>query len=214
MRATWIGANLVAIMFGVALAMLVFPDAMAGRNPTGQFGWHLVGFSSVVSLPIAAVQSFLLAFTDLLAVRPRGRLFVMWFIATSIGVMLVPLPLWWVDVEVLIMLPHLFVVYIAGGILFLALLQYLVLRLLACGTAYWILATTLGAVLGGIVGSTVIYSAMLVFIWLFGGLAFLGGSDDSILLLIFDRPEFVWAVSTVTGMTVGQSALLPLRPNS
>lgn len=148
----WAIVSGAATAAGAVLAILVFPEAGFARNPTGMFGWHLVGFASLVGGSLAIGQWFVLR--RIPAVRTAGRPVVtaLWIPLTTIGIIATVLPLWSVDAMVLTIVPLAVVVPVMPGIVFLGAAQWSILYLLTGANSNWILATIAGATLGTIVG--------------------------------------------------------------
>ena len=139
-------------MAGAGAAVVFFPGAAFGQNPTGDFGWHLVGFAVLVGVFFALGQwSILRRFSDrYLEINPL--LLGLWIPASTVAIMAMLLPLWWVTGGFFFWAPWLMVERMFPGILVLAILQWLLLwRMTAIGPK-WIVLTILGSSLGAILG--------------------------------------------------------------
>ncbi len=148
----WAWAGGLGALFGAGAAVLIFPGAGMMKNPTGEFGWHLVGFALLVGLGFALGQWVVLR---RLAARYLGAtpvVLALWIPASALSVVAMLLPLWWVPGGLLFLVPFLLIPRMLPGILALAVLQWLILRRLTPAGAKWVSATILGAGLGAIAG--------------------------------------------------------------
>lgn len=137
---------------GALAAVLLFPHAAFGRNPTGQFGWHLVGFAFLVGFVFALGQWTLLKKLSDRYLETKSPLTLLWLPASTAAIMAMLMPLWWVPGEALIWAPWLLPIYMFPGILALALLQSLVVNLLTGAGLRLFLRTLLGGVVGVLLG--------------------------------------------------------------
>ena len=193
----WIVASGGGGFLGAALAVGLFPKAGWGQNPTGQFGWHLLGFALTVGLPFALAQS--LALGHLLRGRGGAVVRLLWLPLTTAGIAGMIMPLWWYDAGMLMWFPWLVARAMLPGILFMAIAQGLVMQnVLGIGLS-WTLWTVGGAVGGAVAG--LIAPAFLV------GLLFMVASfpieiADSIPI------EPLWALGFGATLGLAQGLLL------
>ena len=94
-KAWWIGISGLGALVGATIAVALFPGAAFGENPTGEFGWHLVGFGLSIGLSFALAQWLVLrgALADKLAIG--ALLTAQWLVFSSVGIVALLLPLWW-----------------------------------------------------------------------------------------------------------------------
>ena len=152
LRLLWTGAGGLALACGAMLAVTFVPGARFGINPTGHFGWHLIGFAALVGAPLAVVQFLLLL--GLFPPRgfPRLLLAVLWIPVTCGSVVAMLLPMWWWAADTFVAMPLSVVMPPLPGAALLGLTQALLLRGLAGSHGYWIVSTIIGAALGCVVG--------------------------------------------------------------
>jgi hypothetical protein len=148
----WIGGSAIGALVGAWLALTLFPSAAFARNPTGQFGWNLVGFALSIGIPLAISQW--LALRCILRYREAAHslFLVLWIPATSIGIALMILPLWWWNAEQFALMPWLVAFPMLPGMISLGLAQWLLLYRLISGRFIWALLTIMGAAIGSILG--------------------------------------------------------------
>ncbi len=148
------------------------------------FGWNLVGFASLVGASLAVGQWLVLRRIPAAHAARRPGVAALWVPATTIGIMAMVLPLWYIDAVVLTFVPFAVVVPMTPGMVFLGAVQWSILFLLTGANANWILVTIVGATLGAIVGL--------------------------VLGMVFPLPiEPVWAGITGLGLGVLQGMQLP-----
>jgi hypothetical protein len=150
--ALWVGASAVGALAGAQLALLLFPDAAFGRNPVGQFSWHLIGFALCMGFPVAGLQWLALRHLLRKCEPSRRSSLILWIPATSIGIALTILPLWWWDAVVFAFLPVVVLVPMLPGMICLGLIQRLLLEGLILTRYSWTIATIVGGTIGSIVG--------------------------------------------------------------
>ena len=179
----WIIASTIGAGIGASQAMQRFPEAGFAQNPTGQFGWYLVGFSLTVGLAIAIAQWLVLA--AFMRSRPlRGAfVLVLWIPFTSIGVAAMMLPLWWWNASTLTAMPWIAPVPLLPGAVLLAVMQKLLLGEWAGEGYQWVARSLIGLVIGTLVG---LVAAM--------------NNPDTI--------ETVWATTTIFIMSIAQGSIL------
>jgi len=155
----WSAASALGAALGAVAALALFPDAAFARNPTGQFGLHLVGFALTIGIALGLAQWLVLHYTPWPPPRHSLRSLGLWIPATGLGVALMVMPLWWLDAEVLgfiVFAPVEVVVHMVGpmlpGIALLALMQWALLRDHGLGDTGWITRTLIGGILGVTVG--------------------------------------------------------------
>lgn len=147
-RWLWAVGSGLALMLGGVVAVTVYPQAGFARNPTGTFGWHLVGFAAIVAATLALAQWLLV--TALL--RRRCAALVAWIPLTMGGVIALMLPLWWYDASLFMFMPWAVLLATLPGFALLAVLQNLVLRAAVGAGWRWSLFTLLGGVIGSVAG--------------------------------------------------------------
>ncbi|MDH3413814.1 MAG: hypothetical protein OEM98_15190, partial [Gammaproteobacteria bacterium] len=157
----WIIGSGIGAGVGASLALALFPSAAFGRNPTGQFGWHLVGFALTVGISFSIMQWLLLRNVLRCLKTANISLLILWIPVTSIGVTFMMLPLWWWDAAIFVFAPHLIVFLMLPGMLFLGLGQWFVLYRVIAARFVWVLRTVLGAAAGAVIG---LYFGIAVFI--------------------------------------------------
>lgn len=152
LRRQWSLASGIGAMMGSGAALIVFPGAAFMQNPTGEFGWHLVGFAFLVGLCFSLGQWIVLNRFTKQYLDSKPFLVGLWIPASTLAVMAMLLPLWWVPGGFLIWAPWLLAQKMFPGILALAILQWLILMRLMTAGPKWILVTILGSVVGGTLG--------------------------------------------------------------
>ena len=193
LRREWALASGIGAILGAGAAVLVFPGAAMMQNPTGEFGWHLVGFAFLVGLGFALGQWVVLKRLTTQYLDPAPFVVGLWIPASTVTLMAMLLPLWWVPGGYLIMMPWLLAHKMLPGILALAILQWLILRRLMPAGPKWILVTVLGAVVGATLG---IWWVVVLFPFLF-----VPGLEQEIEAIGNATFEMGWAF--VTGGTIG-----------
>lgn len=122
-RWIWISSSGIGVLAGASLALFLFPEAAFAVNPTGHFGWHLVGFALSISIPFGLSQWIALRYL----LRNRTVSVIssldLWLPVTAIGIALMILPLWWWDAVVFLYAPWVVVMPMLPGICVLALSQ-------------------------------------------------------------------------------------------
>lgn len=179
----WVVASTVGAFIGSSQAVQRYPEAGFAENPTGHFGWYLVGFSLTVGLAIAIAQWLVLA-AFMRSCPLRGVLvLVFWIPCTSIGIAAMMLPLWWWDASTLTGAPWIAPVPLLPGVVLLAFMQKLLLGAWAGEGHQWVARSLVGLVIGTLFG-----------------LAF-AMSDPNTL-------ETVWATITIFFMSIAQGSIL------
>lgn len=148
----WITGSGVASLIGSIFAVITFPDAKFGINPTGQFGWHLVGFAFSIGLPLSIVQWCVLRQVPVDRDSIDTLLLYLWIPITSIAVTGMILPLWWVDAEVLFIVPWTVVYPMIPGMVALGFFQWGILHQVFGARFRWVPLTIMGAAIGAMVG--------------------------------------------------------------
>lgn len=148
----WIGGTGIGALAGARLALALFPSAAFARNPTGQFGWNLVGFALAVGIPLATAQWLVLRHVLRYREAASSSFLVLWIPATSVGIALMILPLWWWEAQAFFFLPWLVAFPMLPGMVFLGLAQWFLLYRIISGRFTWALLTILGAGIGSILG--------------------------------------------------------------
>lgn len=173
-----------AAAIGALIADFVFPEAGFAQNPTALFGWHLVGFASIVGISLAVGQWLILQKTYGKNGFASAIKIAFWLPVTTTGIVAMVFPLWYLDAVVLSFMPIVVVVPMMPGIVLLGVAQWVVLYSLIQAKNTWILMTIAGATLGAVVGL--------------------------ILALFLPLPvEATWAGVTGLGIGVFQGTLLP-----
>lgn len=152
LRRHWALASGIGAVLGAGAAVLVFPGAAVMQNPTGEFGWHLVGFAFLVGLGFALGQWVVLTKLTAQHLGSNPSLVRLWIPASTVAIMAMLLPLWWVPAGFLLWFPWLIAQKILPGILALAILQWLILMRLMSAGPKWIFVTVLGSVVGATLG--------------------------------------------------------------
>jgi hypothetical protein len=151
-RSVWILASAAGALVGAMVAMGFFPDAGFARNPTGHFGWNLVGFALSIGLPLGTGQALALRYL----LRGRGVVrkahLALWVLITGIAIGVMIFPLWSWYAMTFVAMPPLVAVPMLPGAVCLAVSQWLLLRRLIPVRAAWIYLTVAGAFGGGIAG--------------------------------------------------------------
>jgi hypothetical protein len=151
-KAWWIGISGLGALIGATTAVALFPDAAFGENPTGQFGWHLVGFALSIGSCFALGQWMLLQ-KALANRRTMGvSLSVSWLIVSTAGIVTILFPLWWLRWGQVLLAPHWTVSLMFPGSLVLGIGQRLVLGRFGESTNRYILLTCFGVAIGGYLG--------------------------------------------------------------
>lgn len=172
---------------GAFAAVLFFPDAAFGRNPTGQFGWHLVWFAFLVGIFFALGQWLVLRKLSDRYLETGSLVTLLWLPASTAAIMAMLMPLWWVPGAALIWAPWLLPIYMFPGIIALALLQSSIMYLLT-GTGFaFFLRTLLGTTIGILIG----------FIWPFVLPIY------AIAPILVEHLPFEASWAFVTGATIG-----------
>ena len=134
-KARWIGVSGLGALLGATIAVVFFPGAAFAVNPTGQFGWHLVGFALSIGIPFSAAQWLLLHST-----------------LSAVGIATILLPLWWMPWGQLLLAPYKTVSAMIPGSLVLALGQWFILGRIGESTRSYIVLTCAGVAVGGYLG--------------------------------------------------------------
>lgn len=159
LRAMWGAASALGAALGAVAALALFPDAAFARNPTGQFGLHLVGFALTIGILLGFSQWLVLRYTPWPPPRHSLRSLGLWIPATGLGVALMIMPLWWLDaamIGLIVFAPVEVVARVVGptlpAIALLALMQWALLRDHGLGDTGWITRTLIGGILGVTIG--------------------------------------------------------------
>ncbi|WP_343082529.1 hypothetical protein [Ostreiculturibacter nitratireducens] len=139
-------------MAGAGAAVFFFPSAAFGQNPTGQFGWHLVGFALLVGVSFAMAQWSVLKRLTGRYLGTNPFLVGLWIPASSVAIMAMLIPLWWVPGGFFFWFPWLLAQRIFPGVLVLAILQWLILRRITATGSKWVVLTIVGASVGATLG--------------------------------------------------------------
>jgi len=185
----WIGGSGIGALVGAILVLTLYPSAAFGRNPTGRFGWHLVGFALAIGIPFAISQWLILRYVLRYRKRVNIPFLVLWIPVTSIGFTFMILPLWWWDAEVFFFAPWYVVVPMLPGMIFLGLGQWFVLYRAITARFIWVLFTMLGAVTGavlGLVAAFILFPLPLEATWAFVVGASIGALQGSVLVSDLD----------------------------
>jgi hypothetical protein len=151
-KARWIGVSGLGALIGASIAMVLFPGAAFAENPTGQFGWHLVGFALSVGVPFAVAQWILLHTTLQQEKAMAGWLSAVWLVFSAAGIGAILLPLWWMPWGQVLLAPYMTVSVMIPGSLVLALGQRFVLGRIGESGADYVWLTCLGVAVGGYLG--------------------------------------------------------------
>jgi hypothetical protein len=151
-KARWIGVSGLGALLGATIAVVFFPGAAFAENPTGQFGWHLVGFALSVGIPFSAAQWLLLHSTLQYKKAMSGWLSVVWLIFSAVGIAAILLPLWWMPWGQVLLAPYKTVSVMIPGSLVLALGQWFVLGRIGESSSSYVALTCVGVAVGGYLG--------------------------------------------------------------
>jgi hypothetical protein len=155
-RWLWVFGSGIGTLVGAGLALSMFPGAAFGRNPIGQFGWNLVGFSLAIGIPIALSQWLILRYVLRYRETANTSFLILWIPVTSIGLVSMILPLWWWSAAEFLFFPPIVVVPMFPGMIILGLGQWLILRQLIAATFTWVVRTIIGAAIGALFGFLVV----------------------------------------------------------
>ena len=148
----WVGVNGIGMLIGAEIAMRNFPGAAFAANPTGKFGWHLVGFAFSIAIPSALAQWALLQVTFGSQQLARTSVLLLWIPISSVGLAAMIFPLWWWDATVFVFAPWAVVLPVLPGGILLGLGQWFVLRRIARVDFIWPILTVIGVAAGALVG--------------------------------------------------------------
>ena len=186
---SWIGVSGLGALVGATIAMAFFPGAAFGENPTGEFGWHLVGFALSIGISFAVAQLLLLR-KALEGKRSMSlSLSLLWLVVTAAGILTILLPLWWMRWGQVLLAPQWTVSLMFPGSLVLGFGQRIVLGMIGKSSNRYVLLTCFGVAVGGYLG--LIGAMLLMFV--------------SQALLPIDH---MWAM--LFGLTVGAFQCRPL----
>jgi hypothetical protein len=151
-KGLWIGVSGLGALLGATIAVASFPGAAFAENPTGEFGWHLVGFALSIGVSFAVAQWLLLS--NLLADKRAMNTFLsaVWLIASSAGIVAILLPLWWMPWGQILLAPHWTVAVMMPGSLFLGFGQRIVLGQIGKTSNRYVWLTCFGVAIGGYLG--------------------------------------------------------------
>lgn len=148
----WIFGSGIGAMVGAILALILLPSAGFAVNPTGQFGWNLVGFAFVIGISFAISQWLILTYVPQYRKAVKTPFLGMLIPVSSIGITLMILPLWWWDATAFMNAPWYVVIPMLPGMIFLGLGQWLVIYGVNVARAIWALFTIIGAMTGAVIG--------------------------------------------------------------
>lgn len=157
----WIGASGAGALVGAAIALFLFPIAAFATNPTGKFGWHLVGFAFSLGIPFALAQYAVLRIAVPDRPQIQASVLALWIPVTSIGLAAMIFPFWWWDAMLFIYMPFMVAVPILPGSFLLAFGQWSILNHQGLAGLSWLALTLLGAVLGVFIGFLVAFEFAL-----------------------------------------------------
>jgi len=155
----WTCGSALGTLIGAIGALAFFPSAAFGANPTGQFGWHLVGFASLIGASLGLAQWAILLHL-LKPTHATNRLILhLWIPATAMGIVAMLMPLWWQDAAVLVFLPLMGAAIMIPGCVLLGIAQQLILRRLIAARLVWVQPTLIGVVIGSTLGLIAVIGA-------------------------------------------------------
>lgn len=153
----WTGASALGTSIGAMLALILFPSAAFASNPTGQFSWNLVGFALAIGVPLGVSQWLVLRQLLKYRLANDSLSLHLWIPATSVGIAVMVMPLWWWDAEVFIFAPWVVAYVMFPGMILLGIAQWLILYRLISVRFTWVLRTIAGAAIGSILGLVVAF---------------------------------------------------------
>ena len=175
----WTGASAGGAWAGAHLALSLFPLGGFGRNPTGQFGWYLVGFALTIGLCYATAQFLVLLHVARLSGTQSSKVLLLWVPATALGIAWSIFPLWWIDAWALTLGWLAVFVPMLPGFIVLGMTQWGVLHWAIGMGRDWLATTIVGAAIGSVAG---LAAALVIYFYMPGNI--------STLL----PPETIWAV--------------------
>lgn len=156
----WTGASALATSSGAVLALVLFPSAAFGRNPTGQFSWNLVGCALAIGVPLGVSQWLVLRHVLKYRLANNSLFLHLWIPSTSVGIAVMIMPLWWWDAEVFIFAPWTVAYAMFPGMILMGVAQWFILFRLISIRFTWALRTITGAAIGSILGLVVAFFLM------------------------------------------------------
>lgn len=133
---------------GAAFAgVRLFPELGFAMNPTGEFRSGMILYAALVGFGLGIGQAAAWLWARALSLSQL----LAWISATTIAVVVIILPLWWIDAEVFFIAPYYVVVPLGPGLVALGLTQAVILRSNSVSPG-WFGATVIGGALGGIGG--------------------------------------------------------------
>lgn len=154
-RLWWILASVAGAVAGAALARLLFTSARFGAQQIGQLTGHTLLFPATIGLALGLSQWLVLRrLPEHPGAATRiGRKF--WAPLTALGIVAMILPLYWVDVLLIVGNPFTLPIVMAPGLVLVALLQGLMIP-----ARHWIPWTVWGGLLGSMLAEPVAYMGM------------------------------------------------------
>ena len=151
-KGLWVGISGLGALIGATIAVASFPGAAFAENPTGEFGWHLVGFALSIGVSFAVAQWLLLS--NLLADKRAMNTFLsaLWLITSTAGIVAILLPLWWMPWGQVILAPHWTVSVMIPGSILLGFGQRMVLGQVGKASNQYVWLTCFGVAVGGYLG--------------------------------------------------------------
>jgi hypothetical protein len=153
----WTIGSALGTLIGAVLALILFPSAAFARNPTGQFGWNLVGFALAIGIPMGLSQWWVLRHILKSRSAKKGLFLHLWIPVTSVGIAVMILPLWWYDAEAFLFMPWLVAYPMFPGMILLGVTQWFLLYQLISARFTWALLTIMGAAIGSILGLVIAF---------------------------------------------------------
>ncbi len=174
---TWLLTATFGCAIGAALAVELFPELGFASNPTGEFHPEMFLFTGLVGLGLGLGQALVLGWMRAL---PLWRL-ALWVVLTTIAVVGMILPLWWVDAVVFMFAPWRAIISLGPGLVALALLQGLLLHPRVVWHR-WLVSTLIGGALGS-VGGLIVAMVFATVLYVVPFEAFWGGSVAAAMAL-------------------------------
>lgn len=151
-KSLWTCVSGLGALIGTSIGMRVFPGAAFAANPTGEFGWHLVGFALSVGIFFAILQWIILRLSIESQGTTKESWTDLWLPVSTLGIAATMLPLWWIPADVLLVQPFIVVISMLPGGFALGLGQRFILSRFTKVKFGWLVPTSLGVALGGFVG--------------------------------------------------------------
>lgn len=176
----WLVSPVIGCAAGAIAAVGLYPELGFAENPTGEYHPEMLLFAGLVGLGLALGQALAFIVTQALA---WWRV-LLWVPLTTVAVMGMIMPLWWVNAEVLLLVPWYAAFQLGPGLLALGVLQAFLLHP-RIEWWRWLGWTLLGGAIGAVAG------------------LFVGGMLSYILPF-----EAGWAGSVAAGMALLQRMML------